>query len=423
MDVFVADQHCEVYCCNKDVFSSCHLCSILLCFEHFSDINFSCTNHISGKKHRYIKKMNTSTANNCSATSLDSANTCVSATTITESQNNSLIYNLRKRNKGCKKNAQVELNEPEASVSVNMNSSRRKQTEAKSVVYQSSSSSLPSKRPNSESMSVNQFEKLMTMVLSIAQDIVAIKCAQKNICADLRLMRAELSEHFKIINSLHDPDAFHVQSVQSAEDPTLPPSLGPLNSASDIEHNDFQISTRRSRRRFSRDVAEATVKNNSSGLTGSSVPSTSVMAMQSSGIPVELTSRINSKLVSESVQNAVEHDGAVKSKEKAKDDMWKVVRGCNTSTSILKARTRLAHLHVFDLHPQTTTDMVMEFLKPRFPEVVVTKLDSKHPDSYASFKFSVNENSQTCALDPEMWPVNVSVKKFFHPRTHQPTAR
>lgn len=38
-------QSCEVHGCDKEVFSSCHKCQILLCWTHFINDDTSCTNH------------------------------------------------------------------------------------------------------------------------------------------------------------------------------------------------------------------------------------------------------------------------------------------------------------------------------------------------------------------------------------------
>lgn len=48
-DTFVTQQ-CEVYCCSDEVFSSCHLCSIMLCYNHFTSKKFSCDEHITMSK-------------------------------------------------------------------------------------------------------------------------------------------------------------------------------------------------------------------------------------------------------------------------------------------------------------------------------------------------------------------------------------
>ncbi|KAG5869052.1 hypothetical protein JTB14_001403 [Gonioctena quinquepunctata] len=45
---------CEVYKCKREVFSSCHRCLILLCFDHFENYYDSCTDH-SSKKARHNK--------------------------------------------------------------------------------------------------------------------------------------------------------------------------------------------------------------------------------------------------------------------------------------------------------------------------------------------------------------------------------
>ncbi|KAG5898989.1 hypothetical protein JTB14_004708 [Gonioctena quinquepunctata] len=45
---------CEVYKCKREVFSSCHRCLILLCFDHYENYYDSCNDH-SSKKARHNK--------------------------------------------------------------------------------------------------------------------------------------------------------------------------------------------------------------------------------------------------------------------------------------------------------------------------------------------------------------------------------
>ena len=56
---------------------------------------------------------------------------------------------------------------------------------------------------------------------------------------------------------------------------------------------------------------------------------------------------------------------------------------------------------------------LIEYVKPHFPEVVGINLVSKHPDEYSSFKISVSEEHYQAALDPNFWPRNACVKRFF----------
>ncbi|KAG5865689.1 hypothetical protein JTB14_032579 [Gonioctena quinquepunctata] len=54
---------CEVYKCKREVFSSCHRCLILLCFDHFENYYDSCNDH-SSKKARNKIFLNESTNDN-----------------------------------------------------------------------------------------------------------------------------------------------------------------------------------------------------------------------------------------------------------------------------------------------------------------------------------------------------------------------
>ncbi|KAG5864146.1 hypothetical protein JTB14_022010 [Gonioctena quinquepunctata] len=52
---------CEVYKCKREVFSSCHRCLILLCFDHFENYYDSCNDHSSKKARHYKIFLNEST--------------------------------------------------------------------------------------------------------------------------------------------------------------------------------------------------------------------------------------------------------------------------------------------------------------------------------------------------------------------------
>ncbi|KAK5647551.1 hypothetical protein RI129_002443 [Pyrocoelia pectoralis] len=82
--------------------------------------------------------------------------------------------------------------------------------------------------------------------------------------------------------------------------------------------------------------------------------------------------------------------------------------------SILKAIERVAYLHVFKLHPSTTTDEVIAYLRPSFPEVECEQLKSVHPEIYSSFKVTIKSENRENAMNPAIWPKGTCVNRFFH---------
>lgn len=80
----------------------------------------------------------------------------------------------------------------------------------------------------------------------------------------------------------------------------------------------------------------------------------------------------------------------------------------------IKAVKPVCYLHICKLHPNTTTEELTEYLKGLFPEVSVSKLDSKFSHFYASFKVRLNSENFAKAMNPELWPDNAMVREFFH---------
>ncbi|PSN40354.1 hypothetical protein C0J52_18451 [Blattella germanica] len=64
------------------------------------------------------------------------------------------------------------------------------------------------------------------------------------------------------------------------------------------------------------------------------------------------------------------------------------------------------------LAPDTECEDVIDFLKSDFPEVNVEKLDSRHPELYASFKVSVCENNVDLVLNSDLWPRSARIRRF-----------
>lgn len=87
--------------------------------------------------------------------------------------------------------------------------------------------------------------------------------------------------------------------------------------------------------------------------------------------------------------------------------------GLAQNTALMSA-PKLAFLHVYKLHPETTEHQLTEYLKAMFSEVECEKLNSKFPQYYSPFKVSIQQNNLTRAMDPAVWPAGTHVNKFYH---------
>ena len=125
----------------------------------------------------------------------------------------------------------------------------------------------------------------------------------------------------------------------------------------------------------------------------------------------------NSKPPKQVVKNTLEikkHPG--KKKNNSNNNF---VIGSNNSTQnnvTLKTVPKKAFLYVSRLHPDTTCQNLMNFLKPKFPEIQCASLESKYPDNYSSFKVTINLENNKVAMDSATWPDGAYVSRFFHRR-------
>ena len=106
-----------------------------------------------------------------------------------------------------------------------------------------------------------------------------------------------------------------------------------------------------------------------------------------------------------------------------KNGSIKVIRGTATNATI-QGTIQYAHLHVCGLHPNTTIDSIIEYMKSKsFDNVKCEKLQAKRPDEYASFKVSLPLESLDDARQPELWPTGVRLNRFLERiyKKRQPT--
>lgn len=90
-----------------------------------------------------------------------------------------------------------------------------------------------------------------------------------------------------------------------------------------------------------------------------------------------------------------------------------VVLGSDGNAGTVRAAMEYSPIHVYKLHVKTTTQDLVDYLKPNFPEVKVEMLKSAHPDWYSSFKITVLKHNEAKAMDPDLWPVGVRLSRFF----------
>lgn len=90
--------------------------------------------------------------------------------------------------------------------------------------------------------------------------------------------------------------------------------------------------------------------------------------------------------------------------------------GSDKTENKLKGVPKITSLHVYRLDPETTTDCLVANLKSSFPEISCEKLNSKHPESYSSFKVNLYEKHLERASDPDLWPTDCCVRRFLHLR-------
>ncbi|CAG9814164.1 unnamed protein product [Phaedon cochleariae] len=74
---------------------------------------------------------------------------------------------------------------------------------------------------------------------------------------------------------------------------------------------------------------------------------------------------------------------------------------------------KFADIHIYRVDPRMTAEELKEIVKTRFPEVVVTALNSKHPHLYSSFKVSLYNYNYQNAIDPTIWPHGAHIQRFF----------
>nr|CAH7724119.1 unnamed protein product [Callosobruchus chinensis] len=143
----------------------------------------------------------------------------------------------------------------------------------------------------------------------------------------------------------------------------------------------------------------------------------------------------NSHITAQQVSYAIEEAKSCKtvneltnSIHSGRDDGWTEVKQRNrkpkqiigtqiqSNGSLPMGIPKMAILHVSRLAPSTTSGAMKQYLAPNFPEAIVEDHQSRNPDKYISFKISIYEKNFKMAMNPEMWPQDCYVQRFFFRR-------
>lgn len=80
------------------------------------------------------------------------------------------------------------------------------------------------------------------------------------------------------------------------------------------------------------------------------------------------------------------------------------------------------HFHTTNWEPNTSEEVLLNYLKGFSQQVSVEKLNSRDPERYASFKVSVPMSDVSNITKPEIWPDGVRVNQFFRARNLVPAS-
>lgn len=94
-----------------------------------------------------------------------------------------------------------------------------------------------------------------------------------------------------------------------------------------------------------------------------------------------------------------------------------LVIGKNSNNSqIIKGVPKQIDLHVYRVKPNTSPEAMRDFLKNQFPEVICDPLESKYPSLYSSFRVRIYEKNLEKAMNPDVWPEDACIRRFFQRR-------
>lgn len=123
----------------------------------------------------------------------------------------------------------------------------------------------------------------------------------------------------------------------------------------------------------------------------------------------------NNKAVNKKSDNNTEWKSVQSRKTKRKNRPALVVGNCTESPTI-QGVEKLKALHVSRLNPATSVVDLHNFLSRKFTFVKCETLQSRYPDTYASFKVLIPHGEFDKAKDAANWPKNCSINYFFPSR-------
>lgn len=100
---------------------------------------------------------------------------------------------------------------------------------------------------------------------------------------------------------------------------------------------------------------------------------------------------------------------------KRNDRKSNTIYGTAESDCAIKAVARYAHLHVYRLDPDLSVEQLSNYLKTKnILNSKVEKLQSKYPEQYSSFKVSVPLSCLEDIKNPNLWPKDTGINRFFY---------
>lgn len=106
----------------------------------------------------------------------------------------------------------------------------------------------------------------------------------------------------------------------------------------------------------------------------------------------------------------------INSQQKAKTLNRSIIGTGQASNFSIKGSKQLVHLHICRVDPEVTEgELILHLNQNRFSDVQCSKLESKRPEEYSSFKISVPRAKIEKIKNPEIWPEGVQINPFlFH---------
>ena len=90
------------------------------------------------------------------------------------------------------------------------------------------------------------------------------------------------------------------------------------------------------------------------------------------------------------------------------------IQGTATESLPIEGAVNFHHFHVFQVAPHVTEATMLKYLTDKeFTKVKCEKMRSKRPDEYSSYKISVPADQSEKLKQPEVWPKNVRINRFF----------